>query len=93
MRQSCVIGYASRGVERPSLAFYRLLFANVTLRFIQCSLILGALREDGIRDLTRRAEAGRLIHPTPKILPLNRIAEAHELVEKSSLIGKVMVSL
>src|SRR5215469_2850035 len=57
MRQSCVIGtYASRGVERPSLAFYQLLFANVTVRFIQCSLILGALREDGIRDLTRWAE-------------------------------------
>jgi NADPH2:quinone reductase len=94
MRQSCVIGtYASRGVERPSLAFYQLLFANVTVRFIQCSLILGALREDGIRDLTRWAEADRLIHPTPKILPLERIAEAHELVEKSSPIGKVMVSL
>jgi NADPH2:quinone reductase len=94
MRQSCVIGtYASRGIERPSLAFYQLLFAKVTARFIQCSLILGALREDGIRHLTRWAEAGRLIHPTPKILPLERIAEAHELVENSSPIGKVMVSL
>jgi len=94
MRQSCVIGaYASRGVEDPSLPFYQLLFANVTVRFIQCSLIFGRLREAGIRDLTRWTQEGRLVHPAPKILPLESIAEAHELVERRSVIGKVMVSL
>jgi NADPH:quinone reductase len=94
MRQSCVIGaYASRGLEDPSLPFYQLLFANIAVRFIQCSLILGRLREAGIRDLTRWAQEGRLIHPTPKILPLESIAKAHELVERHSVIGKVMVSL
>jgi NADPH2:quinone reductase len=94
MGQSCVIGaYASRGAEQPTLPFYELLFANVTVRFIQCSLIFGELRGDGIRNLTRWTQEGRLIHPTPIILPLDRIAEAHELVEKCVVIGKVMVSL
>jgi NADPH:quinone reductase len=94
MRESCVIGaYASRGAQEPPLPFYPLLFANIAVRFIQCSLILGGLREAAIRDLTRWAEERRLVHPTPTILPLERIAEAHELVEKGAVIGKVMVSL
>jgi NADPH2:quinone reductase len=94
MRESCVIGaYASRGVEEPLLPFYPLLFANITVRFIQCSLIVGELRDAGTRDLTRWAEEGRLIHPAPTVLPLERIAEAHELVEQGAVIGKVMVSL
>src|SRR5215510_11942189 len=48
MRESTVIGtYASRGQEQPTLPFYPLLFANIVVRFIQCSLILGQLREAG----------------------------------------------
>jgi len=94
MQPSCVIGaYASRGAEQPSLPFYPLLFANVVLRFIQCSLILGGLREAGIRDLTRWAGEGRLLHPKPTILPLAEIARAHEVVESRSVIGKVMLAL
>jgi NADPH:quinone reductase len=94
MRESCVIGaYASHGAEQPQLPFYPFLFANIAVRFIQCSLILGELREAGIRDLTRWAEEGRLVHPAPTILPLERIAEAHELVEQGTVMGKVMVSL
>jgi NADPH2:quinone reductase len=92
MQPSCVIGaYASRGAEQPTLPFYPLLFANVVVRFIQCSLILGELREAGIRDLGRWA--GELVHPTPKMLPLADIAAAHELVESGTVVGKVMLSL
>jgi NADPH:quinone reductase len=93
-RHSCVIGaYASRGSAEPTLPFYPFLFANITLRFIQCSLILGALRAAGIRDVTRWLQEDRLLHPTPKVLPLEEIAAAHELVETNAHIGKVMVSL
>jgi NADPH:quinone reductase len=94
MQPSCVVGaYASRGGEQPSLPFYPLLFANIVVRFIQCSLILGALRDAGIRDLTRWAGEGRLQHPRPTILPLAEIAKAHELMESKSVIGKVMLAL
>jgi len=94
MREGTVIGtYASRGQEEPTLPYYPFLFANIVVRFIQCSLILGELREAGIRDLTRWSAAGRLRHPTPTILPLAEIARAHELVESKSVIGKVMLAL
>jgi hypothetical protein len=33
------------------------------------------------------------VHPAPRILPLEEIAAAHELVEQGSHIGKVMLSL
>jgi NADPH:quinone reductase len=94
MRESTVIGtYASRGQEQPTLPFYPLLFANIVVRFVQCSLIQGALRETGIRDLTRWAGEGRVQHPTPTILPIGEIVRAHELVESRSVIGKVMLAL
>ena len=94
MCESTVIGaYASRGSQEPTLPFYPLLFANIVVRFVQCSLILGPLREAGIRDLTRWASEGRLQHPTPSILPMAEIVRAHELVESRSVIGKVMLAL
>jgi NADPH2:quinone reductase len=94
MQESCVIGaYASRGAPEPTLPFYPLLFANVVVRFIQCSIILGELRLAGIRDLTRWSQESRLVHPASRILPLEEIATAHELVEQCAVIGKVMVSL
>src|SRR5262245_8629891 len=94
MCESTVIGaYASRGSQEPTLPFYPLLFANIVVRFIQCSLILGQLREAGIHDLTRWASEGRLQHPTPTILPMAEIVRAHELVESRSVIGKVMLAL
>ena len=93
-RESCAIGaYASRGSEQPALPFYPFLFANVTLRFIQCSLIFGRLRHAAISDLTQWAQEGRLIYPPVKIVPLQDIALAHELVESGAFVGKVMVGL
>jgi NADPH:quinone reductase-like Zn-dependent oxidoreductase len=94
MAESCVIGaYASRGAASPILPFYPLLFANIVVRFIQCSLILGELREAGIRALGRWAGEGRLVHPTPKIMALAEIASAHELVEGGGHVGKVMLAI
>jgi NADPH:quinone reductase len=94
MREDTVIGtYASRGQEEPTLPYYPFLFANIVVRFIQCSLIMGELRAAGIGDLNRWSGEGRLRHPTPTILPLAEIARAHELVETKSVIGKVMLAV
>ena len=94
MQQDCAIGaYASRGATDPTLPFYPMSAAGVVLRFVQCYGILGPLRDAAVRDFTRWAEEQRLTHPTPKVLPLDEIATAHELVESGTVIGKVMVSL
>jgi NADPH:quinone reductase len=94
MQQSCAIGtYASRGAPEPAVPFYPLLFANTVIRFIQCYGIFGEVRAAGVRDLAGWVQEGRLVHPTPNILPLADIAIAHELVESGTVIGKVMVSV
>ena len=75
------------------LPFYPLLFSNVILRFIQCSLMPAALRAAAMRDLQRWCEQGRLEHLACTVLPLDDIVSAHELVEQGAVIGKVLLRL
>jgi NADPH:quinone reductase len=94
MQHSCAIGtYASKAVPEPVLPFYPLLFGNITVRFIQCSLMPAALRAAAMRNLGRWCEAGALRHLDCTILPLDNIASAHELVEGGAVIGKVLLEL
>ena len=94
MKPSCAIGaYASRGNPEPTLPFYPLLFNNIVVRFIQCHAMPKDLRAAGVRDLTLWCEQGRLKHPATKVLPLEDVATAHELVEQGAVIGKVLLSL
>lgn len=92
MKVSCAIGaYASKGAPEPTLPFYRLLFNNVLVRFIQCYAMPSELRSAANRDLTRWCEEGRLKQLPTRVLPLDEIAAAHELVEQGGFIGKVML--
>jgi NADPH2:quinone reductase len=94
MNMNCAIGtYASKGAPDPALPFYPLLFKNTVLRFLQCHAMPEALRAEGTREVTRWCEEGRLVHPAFTVLPLEEIATAHEMVEHSSVIGKVMVEI
>ena len=94
MKLNCAIGaYASKGSPEPTLAFYPLLFKNIVVRFIQCYAMPQELRSAGVRDLARWCEQGRLKHPATRILPLDEVATAHELVEQSAVVGKVLLRL
>jgi NADPH2:quinone reductase len=94
MQQSCAIGaYASKGAPEPVLPFYPLLFSNIVVRFIQCSMMLAALRAAAMRDLQRWCEADALRHLDCVVRPIEDIASAHELVEGGAVIGKVLVEL
>ena len=94
MKVGCFIGaYASRGAPEPVLPFYPLLFANVLVRFIQCYAMPDSLRAAATRDLTRWCEEGRIKHPPTTVLPLEEVAKAHELVESSAVIGKVLLRI
>ena len=92
MKVGCAIGaYASKGAPEPVLPFYPLLFNNVVVRFIQCYAMPDAMRERAHHDLSRWSEEGRLKHLPAKVMPLEEVAAAHELVERSAFIGKVML--
>lgn len=91
IRQDGMIGaYASSTVA--ALPFYPLMARNAQVRFIQCYGMPAALRAAVARDLERWSEAGRLVHPTPVIFPLEQAVAAHEAVEGGA-IGKVMLDV
>ena len=94
MKVGCAIGaYASKGVPEPALPFYPLLFGNVVVRFIQCYAMPDDIRERARADLARWCDEGALKHLPTKVMPLEEVAAAHELVERSGFIGKVMLRL
>ncbi len=90
--KKCVIGaYASRGGQQPALPFYDMLAKDMVVRTVFCSFMDQTLRAEGTRRLTQWMAAGDITHSIGRILPLEEIATAHELVERGEVIGKVML--
>ena len=50
-------------------------------------------RTAAIDELTELLERGRLVHTVARRLPLESIAEAHEIVERGEVIGNVVVDI
>lgn len=75
-----VATYASRQAT-PTLPFWPLLFANVTLRLLGSDDFTPQARAEAVRDLTEFAVGLELPHT---VLPLERIAEAHDRVDAGS---------
>ena len=90
--KKCVIGaYASRGGQQPALPFYDMLAKDMVVRTVFCSFMDLKLRAEGTKRLTEWMAAGEITHSIARILPLEEIATAHELVERGEVIGKVML--
>jgi NADPH2:quinone reductase len=82
------------GTGKPEIPmpFGPLIMKNVGVRFfIVYNLPLDVQRR-AIAHLTAMLERGDLTHNVAARLPLERIAEAHELVEQGRVIGNVLVS-
>jgi NADPH2:quinone reductase len=92
--KKCVIGaYASRGNLTPALPFYELLSRDMVVRTLFASLMRPELRAEGNRRLGEWMAAGQIVHTVSRVLPLEEVATAHELVESGGVIGKVMLRL
>lgn len=87
----CVV-YGS-GAAQFSLSFFPLIVKNVTLRFF----IVYNLDDDGRRHavttLTSLLERDALVHNVAERLPLEQIAQAHELVEQGRAVGNVVLAI
>ncbi len=66
---------------------------SITLRFFLVYELQEADRAAGIAELTQLLEGGRLIHTIARRLPLDEIAEAHDLVERGDVIGNVVLDI
>jgi NADPH2:quinone reductase len=91
--QGAVIAAYSSPDDRPALAFWPLLFANVTLRLLGSDDFPADAKRLAARDLTAAAAAGALHAPIGAIYPLADIAAAHEAVEKGRSGGRILIAL
>ena len=69
-----------------------MILSGAAVRFFIVYELPPAARAAGIRDLTLWLEEGRLQHAIAATRPLERTAEAHELLEQGKVIGNVIVT-
>ena len=85
--------YASMQVTEPRLPFYRMMFADLTLRMVLVYVMPEPAKQAAVEDIVRALAEGRLRHRIARRLPLARIAEANELVEQGGVNGCVVVDI
>jgi NADPH:quinone reductase len=89
---STVVVYGTSASE-AALPGHWLMINSVTLRLFLVYELSAADRAAGIEELTEQLERGRLIHTIARRLPLEAIAEAHEIVERGDVMGNVVVDI
>jgi NADPH:quinone reductase len=87
-----IAAYASTQ-DRTELPFRPMLFANVTIRLLGSDDFPQRAKDEAARDLTTAAAESAVSIPVTDVIPLERIARAHELVESGRPGGRVLVSL
>jgi NADPH2:quinone reductase len=86
-----IAAYATRR-DRPDFPFWPMLFDNVTLRLIGSDDFPAAAKQQAATDLTAAAREGALSVSIGAPVPLERAAEAHDLVDAGSR-QRVLVAL
>ncbi|MCC7271453.1 MAG: NADPH:quinone reductase [Alphaproteobacteria bacterium] len=84
--------YGIGGPEAPLPAPF-CLFAAVTVKFFLVYDLSDAERTAAIAGIDRLMAEGRLAHAVAAVLPLDRIAEAHEMVEQGRAMGNVVLTI
>ncbi|WP_372625070.1 NADPH:quinone reductase [Falsiroseomonas sp.] len=83
--------YGSGSRETP-LPFGPMILSGAAIRFFIVYELSPAAREAGLAQLTGWLEQGRLRHAVGAVMPLDHIVEAHEAVERGSVIGNVVLA-
>ena len=87
-----IVVYGS-GAPEVAVPFVPAIAKGARMRWFIVYNLTAVVRDRAVADLTRLLAAGALRHNIAAHLPLSRIAEAHELVERGALIGNVVLSV
>jgi NADPH2:quinone reductase len=87
-----IIAYGSSQAEIP-VPFFPMILKNLRLRFFIVYNLSQKDRERAIKDLSRMLKDGDLSHNISVRLPLEKIAEAHELIERGQLTGNAIIGM
>jgi NADPH:quinone reductase-like Zn-dependent oxidoreductase len=85
--------YSSTQVREPRLPFYNMMFMDLTVRMVLVYVMPEDAKQAAISDIDRYLAEGRLRHRIARRLPLEKLAEANELVERGDLRGVVVVDI
>jgi NADPH:quinone reductase len=88
-----IAAYSSDAMPEPVLPFWSMVTLDATVRFVLVYVMSRTAHEKAIEYINAAATEGWLQHNVAASLPLESIAEAHQLVESGGLGGKVIVEL
>ena len=86
-----IAAYSSDAEPEPRIPFWSLVTLDATVRFVLVYAMTRAAHLDAASFITAALEGRWLRHNVGTALPLDRIAEAHELVEQGRGGGKVVL--
>jgi NADPH2:quinone reductase len=87
-----IVVYGSGAPQIP-VPFLPLILKNVRLRFFIVYNLAPGDRAAAVAGLNALLESGRLSHNVAARLPLDAVAEAHELVERGAVAGNVVIHM
>jgi len=85
--------YSSTQVREPSLPFLRMMFMDLTIRMVIVYAMPEVAKTQAVEDINRWLREGRLTHRIAHVLPLDRIAEGNQLIERGGFGGCVVLSI
>jgi len=87
-----IVVYGSGADEIP-VPFFSAILKNTRMRFFAVYTITAAARARAEGTLLGLLSRGALVHNIAARIPLDRVVEAHELVEQGKVIGNVVVQV
>jgi NADPH:quinone reductase len=87
-----IVVYGSNAAD-IAVPFFPMIVKNIGMKFFIVYNLSPQDRTREIRDVTEMLEKGVLTHNIAARLPLDKIADAHVLVEQGKVIGNVVVSV
>ncbi|HEX9921441.1 MAG TPA: NADPH:quinone reductase [Anaerolineae bacterium] len=85
--------YASMGEREPVVPVYPLMFLNANIQMVFVYIMPDEAKRQACQDILQAIDAERLTLPIAARFPLDRLAEAHEMVEQGRQIGNVVIDI
>jgi NADPH2:quinone reductase len=85
--------YSSMRKPEPTIPFYKMMFADITVRFVIVYAMPESAKDDAVRDINAALDAGKLQHRVTHVVPFDECARAHEIIEAGSVRGCVVLSV
>ena len=88
-----IAAYSSMRVPEPKLPFFKMMYKDITLRFVIVYAMPESAKQHAIADIVHALRADQLQHQIAASMPLDEIASGNELVEQGSIRGAVILDI